>query len=245
MRRPSQPTTQPCNPPPRPSGIEPLRQRIAKSYAERYQAQDGSPLQVDPSQVVVTTGSSGAFLITFLAAFNPGDVVCIASAGYPCYRNILNALGCEVVSVPVNEDFKVTAKELDRVVRRLGFWRWKKVKGLILSSPSNPTGAMLTPEELKGLCDYCDKKKITFISDEIYHHISYGKKEASALQYSDKTIVINSFSKYYSMTGWRLGWMVAPKSFVAALNRLSQNFYLNVRACVCGIEAATPCTHTH
>ena len=167
------------------------------------------------------------------------------------------------------------------MVKRLGFWRWKKVKGLILSSPSNPTGAMLTPEELKGLCEYCDKKGITFISDEIYHHISYGKPEASgtcsrhvlrlvwrrvgpmrvdvvrplhasiiiipppptnpylpphqphqitpAMTYSDKVIVINSFSKYYSMTGWRLGWMVAPKSFVPALNRLSQNFYLNVR----------------
>lgn len=191
---------------------------------------------MDPANVVVTTGSSGAFLITFLAAFNPGDVVCIASAGYPCYRNILTALGCEVVSVPVNDDFKVTAKELHRVVRRLGFWRWKKVKGLILSSPSNPTGAMLTPEELKGLCEYCDKRKITFISDEIYHHISYGKKEASALQFSDKAIVINSFSKYYSMTGWRLGWMVAPKSFVPALNRLSQNFYLNVRVLRRGLD---------
>lgn len=84
-----------------------------------------------------------------------------------------------MVSVPVNDDFKVTAKELDKVVKRLGFWRWKKVKGLILSSPSNPTGAMLTPDELKGLCEYCDKKGITFISDEIYHHISYGKPEAS------------------------------------------------------------------
>ncbi len=210
-------------------GIEPLRKRIAQHYAERYTKDQGVacvPLQVDPDNVVVTTGSSGAFLITFLAAFDSGDVVCIASAGYPCYRNILTALGCEVVSVPVNDEFKVTAAELDTVVKKLAAKK-KKVKGLILSSPSNPTGAMLTPAELKGLCEYCDDARITFISDEIYHHISYGKKEASALSYSDKAIVINSFSKYYSMTGWRLGWMVAPPSFVPALNRLSQNFYLN------------------
>ncbi|GAB5033594.1 1-aminocyclopropane-1-carboxylate deaminase [Nannochloropsis oceanica] len=210
-------------------GIEPLRKRIAQHYAERYTKKEGEsnvPLQVDPNNVVVTTGSSGAFLITFLAAFDVGDVVCIASAGYPCYRNILNALGCEVVSIPVNENFKVTAAELDATVKRLAGKR-KKVRGLILSSPGNPTGAMLTPAELKGLCEYCDAADITFISDEIYHHISYGQPEASALSFSDKAIVINSFSKYYSMTGWRLGWMVAPASFVPALNRLSQNFFLN------------------
>mgnify|MGYP003685165295 CR=1 FL=1 len=210
-------------------GIEPLRKRIAHHYAERYTKKEGEsdvPLQVDPNNVVVTTGSSGAFLITFLAAFDAGDVVCIASAGYPCYRNILNALGCEVVSIPVNENFKVTAAELDATVKRLVGKR-KKVKGLILSSPGNPTGAMLTPAELKGLCEYCDAADITFISDEIYHHISYGQPEASALSFSDRAIVINSFSKYYSMTGWRLGWMVAPASFIPALNRLSQNFFLN------------------
>lgn len=210
-------------------GIEPLRKRIARNYAERYLKQEGGtevPLQVNPDNIIVTTGSSGAFLLTFLAAFNVGDVVCIASSGYPCYRNILNTLGCDVVSVPVNDQFKVTAVELSAVVKRLARQR-KKVKGLILSSPSNPTGAMLSPAELKALCEYCDKNGITFISDEIYHHISYGQSEASALSFSDNVVVINSFSKYYSMTGWRLGWMVAPASLVPALNRLSQNFYLN------------------
>ena len=151
-------------------------------------------------RIVVTTGSSGGFLLAFTSCFDVGDVVAIASSGYPCYRNILSALGCELAIIEINEEFKLTAKELQQEIeRRSNNQRGlKPIKGLILSSPSNPTGAMLTPIELKELCELCDSTNIQFISDEIYHGISYGKEEATALQYSDKALVINSFSKYYS-----------------------------------------------
>ncbi len=160
---------------------------------------DGNALNnLNVKNVVVTTGSSGGFLLAFTAAFDEGDVVAIASSGYPCYRNILSALGCELSNVPVNDEFKLTAVELKKEIERREANGEKKVKGLILSSPSNPTGAMLTPDELKELCELCDKENITFLSDEIYHGISYGKEEATALSYSNKVIIINSFSKYYS-----------------------------------------------
>lgn len=140
----------------------------------------------------------------------------------------MTATALEYVSVPVNTNYKVTAKELliaisDRKVSGL-----PPLKGLIMSSPSNPTGAMLSPQELEELCVVCRENDILFMSDEIYHGISYGnQKEASAVQFSDSALVINSFSKYFSMTGWRLGWMVVPESLVDAMNRLSQNIYIN------------------
>lgn len=135
-----------------------------------------------------------------MSLFDPGDQVAIASAGYPCYRNILKSLGCELCTVPINSRYKITAKELDEY-RQSG--KGKKLKGLILSSPSNPTGSMLTREEVKGLCEYCKANDLFFISDEIYHGISYGEEEASAAEYmegNDNILVVNSFSKYYSMT---------------------------------------------
>ena len=177
-------------------GLPALREKIAQHYVTRY-----TDLHTPPSiqRIVVTTGSSGAFLLAFTACFDAGDTVALASAGYPCYRNILSALACPVANIPLNDEFKLTATELrQEIERRANNNNLAPLKGLILSSPSNPTGAMLTPAELQELCELCQAEGITFLSDEIYHGISYGKPEATALQYSDKVVVINSFSKYYS-----------------------------------------------
>lgn len=182
---------------------------------------------VDPKKIVVTTGSSGGFLLAFTAAFDVGDTVAVASSGYPCYRNILGALGVNLANVPINAEFKLTAKELKNEIAQRRKDGKSEIKGLILSSPSNPTGAMLTTGELKDLCELCDEENIQFLSDEIYHGISYGKEEATALSYSDNAIVINSFSKYYSMSGWRLGWIIIPDHLVDPINSLQQNMFIN------------------
>lgn len=176
-------------------GLLSLRQKIAEHYAAKYQLSE----PISTSRIVVTTGSSGGFLLAFTGCFDAGDVVAIASSGYPCYRNILSALGCTLANVPIHPvNFKLTAKELQAEIHRRREAGLVPLKGLILSSPSNPTGAMLDPDELKDLCNLCDEEGIQFLSDEIYHGISYGKQEATALMYSEKAIVLNSFSKYYS-----------------------------------------------
>jgi len=175
-------------------GMLALREKIALHYSKYYKLE----IPIPASRIVVTTGSSGAFLLAFTACFDAGDVIAIASSGYPCYRNILSALGCRQANVPINAEFKLTATELqNEIVRRKAAGK-QPLKGLILSSPSNPTGSMLSPDELKALCTLCDEQGIQFLSDEIYHGISYGKQEATALQYSSKALIINSFSKYYS-----------------------------------------------
>lgn len=176
-------------------GLLALREKIAEHYNKTYE------LLLEPistSRIVVTTGSSGGFLLAFTGCFDVGDVIAIASSGYPCYRNILSALGCNLANVPINHEFKLTATELELEISRRREAGLDRIKGLILSSPSNPTGSMLDPEELKALCELCDAEDIQFLSDEIYHGISYGKTEATALAYSKKAMVINSFSKYYS-----------------------------------------------
>jgi aspartate/methionine/tyrosine aminotransferase len=176
-------------------GLLALREKIAGHYQKYY----GLAEAPATSRIVVTTGSSGAFLLAFTACFDAGDLVAIASCGYPCYRNILSALGCQLANLPINDEFKLTATELRREIdRRKKVQGLKPIKGLILSSPSNPTGAMLSPQELEELCQLCDQEGIQFLSDEIYHGITYGKKEATALQYSSNAVIINSFSKYYS-----------------------------------------------
>lgn len=177
-------------------GLLELRGKIANFYKNHYNL---PAEQVPPTdRIVVTTGSSGGFLLAFTGCFDVGDYVAIASSGYPCYRNILSALGCNLVSIPVNKEFKLTAKELREEIARRTHAGETPIKGLILSSPSNPTGAMLLPSELEELCNVCTEEGIQFLSDEIYHGISYGKQEATALQYSSDALVINSFSKYYS-----------------------------------------------
>mmetsp|Transcript_2750 Transcript_2750/g.3714 ORF Transcript_2750/g.3714 Transcript_2750/m.3714 type:complete len:424 (-) Transcript_2750:57-1328(-) len=206
-------------------GLLPLRQKIADHYTTKYKDLKQAPLT---SRIVVTTGSSGAFLLAFTACFDAGDVIAIASSGYPCYRNILSALDCDLAHININHEFKLTACELRaEVEKRKETPDAKQIKGLILSSPGNPTGAMLTPDELKELCEYCDKEDIQFLSDEIYHGITYGKQESTALEFTSNAIIINSFSKYYSMSGWRLGWMVIPEHVVSAINSLQQNMFIN------------------
>jgi aspartate/methionine/tyrosine aminotransferase len=185
-------------------GLLELREKISQHYSRHYgllpeqQQQQQPAATLDPRRIVITTGSSGGFLLAFVACFDAGDTVAIASSGYPCYRNILSALGCHLANVPINTDFKLTATELRNEIARRKQAGEAPLSGLILSSPSNPTGAMLSPNELRDLCELCHAEGIQFLSDEIYHGISYGKPEATALSYSSKAIVLNSFSKYYS-----------------------------------------------
>lgn len=198
-------------------GIPELRHAIAQHYRDYY------GVSVSPGRVVVTTGSSGGFVLAFLAAFDVGDRVALASPGYPCYRNILTALGVEPVCLPTeaSDRFQPTPDLLD-TVRRDG-----PLDGLIVASPSNPTGTMLRRAALQDLADYCTLHGIRLISDEIYHGITYDRRADTALDFSDSVIVINSFSKYFSMTGWRVGWMVVPEDIGRAVECLSQNLFIS------------------
>jgi aspartate/methionine/tyrosine aminotransferase len=166
-------------------------------------------VDVDPDEVVVTTGSSGGFLLAFLAAFEAGDRVAIARPGYPCYRNVLAALGCEVVELATGPEsrFQPTVAMLEALWESGG-----PVQGLVVASPANPTGTMLPPAELAALARWCEEQGVQLVSDEIYHGIEYGSPSAqsSAWQTSRSALVFNSFSKYFSMTGWRIDWMLVP-----------------------------------
>lgn len=196
-------------------GIPPLRRRIARHYLETY------GVEVDPARVAVTTGSSGAFLLGFLSAFDVGDRVAVSSPGYPAYRNILTALGVEVVEILTSqaEGFRLTPELLEDAPGPLD--------GIVLASPANPTGTVLGREELAALVSYCAGAGIRLVSDEIYHGILYGRQAHSALELTGDAVVINSFSKYYSMTGWRLGWMVLPEEMVRPVECLAQNFFIS------------------
>ncbi|MGK9166050.1 aminotransferase class I/II-fold pyridoxal phosphate-dependent enzyme [Inquilinus limosus] len=196
-------------------GIPPLRQAIAAHHGRAY------GVSVAPEQVVVTTGSSGAFLLAFLAAFDVGDRVALAAPGYPAYRNILTALGVEPVEIPAGPEtrYQPTPELLER--------HGGKLDGLIVASPANPTGTMLSPEALAELTAYCEANAIRLVSDEIYHGITYGMATATALQTSRSAIIVNSFSKYYSMTGWRLGWLVLPEDLLRPVECLAQNLYIS------------------
>ncbi|WP_417431431.1 pyridoxal phosphate-dependent aminotransferase [Kiloniella sp.] len=195
-------------------GIPELRQGIADHYMHLYKQ------KVDPRRVMVTTGSSAGFLLSFLAAFNPGDRVALAAPGYPAYRNILVALDIEPVLIEVGpkERFQPTAELLAAQ---------GELDGVIIASPSNPAGTMLSEEALKSIIDYCDANEVRLISDEIYHGISYGTQETTALKFTDDAFIINSFSKYFSMTGWRLGWMILPEDMLRAEECLAQNFFIS------------------
>ena len=205
-------------------GEPPLRAAIAGMYAETYS------VNLSTERIHLTPGSSGAFTIAFMAAFDVGDVVAVPSSSYPCYRNLLSTYGCVVASLPVNSEYNVTAIELAAAQKARASAGEPPIRGLILSSPANPTGAMLTPDELKDLCALCDQTGVQFISDELYHGITYtgAPRAATALEFSRKAIVINGFSKSYSMTGWRLGWLVAPDHLDSCVDALNQN--MNVSA---------------
>jgi aspartate/methionine/tyrosine aminotransferase len=196
-------------------GIPELRAAIAGHYGHAYE------LDVEPHDVVVTTGSSGGFLLAFLAAFDVGDRVALVRPGYPAYRNILTALGCEVVELPCDERtrFQPTVAMLEEL---------DPIDGLILASPANPTGTVLAAAELAAIAGWCAERGVQLISDEIYHGISYGAPTSSAWQYSRESVVVNSFSKYFAMTGWRLGWLLVPERLHRAVDCLTGN--LNICA---------------
>ncbi len=195
-------------------GIPALRKAIAQSYQDHY------GLSVDPGRIAVTAGSSGGFLLAFLAAFEAGDRVALAAPGYPAYRNLLTSLGIEAVFLPTTaaQHFQPTAAQIADYPDRLD--------GLIVASPSNPTGTMLTPDALNALAKVCKERGIRLISDEIYHGITFGP-EAASLAAEPEVIVANSFSKYYCMAGWRLGWLVLPEALVRPVERLGQSLFIS------------------
>ncbi len=193
-------------------GLPELRQRIAKLYQEWYN------VDLSAERVVITAGSSAAFLLSFISLFDTGENIAIGDPGYPSYRNILKALGLNPMRIETGPDtrFQPVAKHLAAL----------DIQGLLVASPANPTGTMLGRDAMTDIIQACADKNISFISDEIYHRIDYGKPAVSALEISDDVYVINSFSKYFSMTGWRIGWMVVPQSHVRRIERLSQNLFI-------------------
>jgi aspartate/methionine/tyrosine aminotransferase len=199
-------------------GIASLRRRIARHYAERH----GS--EIDPERIVITTGSSAAFMLAFLAMFEPGDRIAIASPSYPPYRNVLAALGCEAVPIEVTASTRFAlapAALLTAHARR-------PLNGVLVASPANPTGTMMTADALATLIRAAEGEGIAFISDEIYHGLDYAFPAQTALNVSADAIVINSFSKYFCMTGWRVGWMVVPEALIRPIERLQQNLLISV-----------------
>lgn len=196
-------------------GIPALRERLAMHYSDFY------GVSVDPARIVITTGSSGAFLLAFLGAFDVGDRVALAAPGYPAYRNILTALGIEpvIVETRLEDRFQPTPDLLAKVEGNLD--------GLIVASPSNPTGTMLGTAEMAGLTAYCRENGIRFVSDEIYHGITFGHDSVTALAHDPEAVVINSFSKYFSMTGWRLGWLIVPPEMSRSVECLAQNLFIS------------------
>ena len=199
-------------------GLPSLRARIARHYADRYRR------DVDPARVIVTTGSSAGFVLAFLTMFEPGDRVAVAVPGYPPYRHILKALGCTPVPIEVSAQtrWSMTAEAL------LAAHRATPLQGLLVASPANPTGTMMTAEALGDLVRNAEDAGIRVISDEIYHGLDYAFAAETAVTLSDNAVIINSFSKYFCMTGWRIGWMVVPEPLVRSVERLQQNLAISV-----------------
>lgn len=196
-------------------GLMSLREAIARHYAENYK------VEVSPDRIAVTTGSSAAFNLAFLAMFDAGDRVAIAAPGYPAYRNIMAALGIEVVEIELDG-----APYLDAAHLRDAHAD-KPLKGVLFASPANPTGSVISEPDLAELTAAARELGITVISDEIYHRLTYGAPDTTALAYGDDVTVINSFSKYYCMTGWRIGWMVLPQELVRPVERIAQSLYIS------------------
>jgi Aspartate/tyrosine/aromatic aminotransferase len=200
-------------------GTTSLRQAIARFYRSRH------GVDLDWRRVAVTTGSSAGFNLAFLQLFEPGDHVAISRPGYPAYRNILTALGLKVAEIHVGEDtgHALTPEALEAYQAEHGV----RIAGVLVASPANPTGAVTSPAQLKALDAWCTANSVAFISDEIYHGLSYGGEEATAAAFSDQAVIINSFSKYFCMTGWRIGWMVLPEDIVRPVECLAQSLYIS------------------
>jgi aspartate/methionine/tyrosine aminotransferase len=194
-------------------GLPALAERIARHYHDTY------AVRVDPSATTIVSGASAGFTLAFMAAFDEGDRVGVIEPGYPCYRNTLLALGVTPVPIPVGPDTRwaPTTELLDSVA---------PLDGLVIASPSNPTGTVLDADSLDAIGHYCDERGIQLIADEIYHGITYTGRAPTVIGRSERAVVINSFSKYFSMTGWRLGWMVTPEHLRHTVDRLQQNLYI-------------------
>jgi aspartate/methionine/tyrosine aminotransferase len=199
-------------------GLASLRSRISRHYAEKY------GLSIDPARIAVTTGSSSGFILAFLALFEPGDRVAVAVPGYPPYRHILTALGCEPVAIPTTQATRwaITPELL------IAAHRQTPLKGVLVASPANPTGTMMTADGLRDLIDAAQGEGIRLISDEIYHGLDYAFAAETAAGISDDVVVLNSMSKYFCMTGWRVGWMVLPETLVRPVDRLQGNLAISV-----------------
>jgi aspartate/methionine/tyrosine aminotransferase len=198
-------------------GLPELRDRIAQHYADWY------GVEVTRNQVLVTAGASAGFVLAFLSCFDVGDKVAVTEPGYPCYRNTLEALGCQPIGIPLGPETgnQLTVAAIQAIIDQHG-----KFDGLVIASPSNPTGTILWDEDLAGITTLCAQNNITLIADEIYHGITYGKPAPTILKHTDDVVVLNSFSKYFGMTGWRLGWIIAPTELLVAIERLQQNLYI-------------------
>jgi len=196
-------------------GLPQLRERIALHYLDTY------GVRVPAERIVVTTGSSAGFVLAFLAAFEAGDKVALPMPGYPAYKNLLAGLGLEMVELATGPKTRWAADPAE--IAAMG----GDIQGVLIASPNNPTGTMMTPDALRQVCDACKAAGLWFISDEIYHGLTYGVEQATALQFSDDAIIINSFSKYFCMTGWRIGWMVVPERMLRAVECLAQSLYIS------------------
>ena len=192
-------------------GLPDLRAGIAALYARWY------GVELDPARVIVTAGSSGAFVLAFAALFDAGDRVALGEPGYPSYRQILRAMSIEPVAIQTRAEnrYQPTPEEIP-----------SDVQGLIVASPGNPSGTMLGRPEMAALMQAAQARGIAFVSDEIYHGLHYGARAVTALEVSDEAYVINSFSKYFSMTGWRVGWMVVPEDHIRTVEKLAQNLFI-------------------
>ena len=193
-------------------GLPELRGKISELYGEWYD------VDLDPNRVIVTSGSSAGFLLSFTSLFDTGDRVGIGAPGYPSYRQILKALDLTAVDIPTSSANKFQPHPSD--------FEDLSLNGLLVASPSNPTGTMLTRRELGAWIEATERSEAAFISDEIYHGIEYETKAVSALEITNNCYVINSFSKYFSMTGWRVGWMVVPENHIRQVERLAQNMFI-------------------
>jgi aspartate/methionine/tyrosine aminotransferase len=198
------------------------RPRLRAAIARHYDHQYG--IAVDSDQVVVTVGASGAFVLTFLAAFDPGDRVVVPEPAFPAYKNTARALGIEVVRMGLGPDcsFKPSVAALEAIAG--------PIHGLLIASPSNPTGTMLAPDELTAIARFCRARGIRLIVDEIYHGITYSEAATSVLACDRDAIVVNGFSKYFCMTGWRLGWLIVPPDLVRPIELLAQNLFISAPA---------------
>lgn len=199
-------------------GMARLRAAIARHYHDHY------GVEVSPARIAVTTGSSAAFNLAFLACYDPGDRVAITVPGYPAYRNILKALGLEAVELPTGGDGYLKAEHIREAHARA------PIKGVLFASPANPTGAVIPENELRAIVETGSELGIALISDEIYHRLNYRSPDVTALSLDPDVMVINSFSKYYCMTGWRVGWMVLPEKLVRPVERIAQSLYISAPA---------------